>query len=104
MGKLGEDGLPFAPLVSEHLFDDDFGARCAAVQALSDLGAKSEAKNLGRIAEDESKGMRMAAVLALAKLGNEGAAQVPQFLKDEEQAVRCAAIRVFSPLHSKLLG
>jgi len=41
-------------------------------------------------------------VTALAKLGADGAEQALAFLDDEDQAVRQAAVKVYSPLHSKL--
>ena len=91
-----------APSVADRLQDSSFEVRLAAIQALSDMQACSEAGSLAALAHDTSKAIRLPAVNALAKLGESGAAEVLQFLADDDYAVRSAAVRVFSPLHSKL--
>lgn len=104
LGLLGGSGMPYADSIAEHLWDDDFGARLVAINSLRDLGAGSQAEALAALSEalEDNKGVRQAAVSALAYMGAEGAARVHRFLRDPEQSVRCAAVRVFNPLHSKL--
>jgi len=102
LGKLQANGRDHAAEISEHLNDPDFAARLAAIQALSDLGASSEAGAIADLCEDETKGLRQAAVSALAKMGSAGAAEALRFFDDKDYTVRAAAVRVFSPLHSKL--
>jgi len=102
LGKLRADGLAHAPAVAGHLRDADFQCRLAAIQALSDMGAASEASAVGGLAGDASPGIRQAAVAALAKMGGEGASEAVRFLEDSDPGVRQAAVKVYSPLHSKL--
>lgn len=102
LGKLKVDGRDRSAIIARHLQDDDFAARLAAIQALSDLNASDEAKHMGALHKDDNKGIRQAAVSALAKMGKDGATEALKFLDDPDEAVRQAAVRVFSPLHSKL--
>jgi len=102
LGKLGDFGRSYAATISEHIDDSDPAARLAAIQALNELGAVSEAVKVGNLISDPSKGVRQAAVNALSKMGEAGAEQAVPFLNDEDQAIRQTAVRVFSPLHSKL--
>ncbi|CAE8620262.1 unnamed protein product [Polarella glacialis] len=95
-------GLAFAGAVAAQLRDEDFASKLAAIQALSDLGAESEAGALGALVHDPSKGARQAVVSALAKMGPRGASEALPFLADKDPGVRQAAVKVFSPLHSKL--
>lgn len=104
IGRCEKAGLRYARKVSEHLHDPDFEARLAAIQAISDMRAGSQAEELSALASDPSKGVRQASVHALAKLGEDGAAEAWKFIEDVDQAVRCCAIRVYSPLHSKVPG
>eukprot|EP00434_Breviolum_minutum_P010410 symbB.v1.2.009180.t1/scaffold575.1/size184962/1 len=92
----------WSPQVASCLHDKDLQTRLAAIQALSDLGAESHAEELEALADDESKGVRQAAVACLAKMGNAGARAACRFLEDQDPAVRQSAVRVYSPLHSKL--
>lgn len=102
LGKLKVDGRDRSSLVAKHLHDDDFAAKLAAIQALSDLNASEEAPHVGALCKDANKGVRQAAVAALAKMGEGGAAEAIKFLDDADEAVRQAAVKVYSPLHSKL--
>lgn len=103
LGKLRSvEGLEVASGIAKHLHDDDMGCRLAAIQAMGELATSSQAEAVGSLRTDANKGIRQAAVNALAKMGTEGASQASLFLDDEDQAVRQAAVKVFSPLHSKL--
>jgi len=102
LGKMGRDGRDWSASICAHLSDEDHATRLAAIQALSELGASDEAAALGALCEDEGKGIRQAAVSALAKMKAGGAQQALRFLDDEDPAVRQAAVKVYSPLHSKL--
>lgn len=100
---LGRMKLPaWSPQVAGCLHDPDLGTRLAAIQALSDLGAESQAQELQALSRDKNKGVRQAAVAALAKMGSAGAEAACSFLEDQDPAVRQSAVRVYSPLHSKL--
>lgn len=102
LGKLKEDGLEHVASIIEFINDTDLECRLAAIQALSELGAASAAQALGALVSDGSKGVRLGATNALAKMGEEGAEQALAFLDDEDVKVRECAVKVFSPLHSKL--
>lgn len=102
LGRLKGDGRDHSRLIAKHLHDSDFSARLAAIQALSDLNACDEARSVGALFKDDNKGIRQAAVSALAKMGKDGAEEAVRYLDDPDAAVRQAAVRVFSPLHSKL--
>ncbi|CAK9030496.1 Hypothetical protein SCF082_LOCUS19227 [Durusdinium trenchii] len=94
--------VAWAPQVAGCLHDSDLATRLAAIQALSDLKAEEHAEELEALAVDGNKGVRQAAVAALAKMGSSGARWATSFLEDEDPAVRQSAVRVYSPLHSKL--
>mmetsp|Transcript_115097 Transcript_115097/g.358435 ORF Transcript_115097/g.358435 Transcript_115097/m.358435 type:complete len:498 (+) Transcript_115097:91-1584(+) len=102
LGRMKADGRGHSGLIAKHLNDDDFEARLASIQALNELGACEEAASVGALRNDDNKGIRQAAVAALAKFGKDGGDEALAFLDDPEQAVRQAAVKVFSPLHSKL--
>mmetsp|Transcript_69423 Transcript_69423/g.206832 ORF Transcript_69423/g.206832 Transcript_69423/m.206832 type:complete len:497 (+) Transcript_69423:111-1601(+) len=102
LGKMKVDGRDRSGIVAKHLHDEDFAARLAAIQALNELAASDEAVNVGALRNDSNKGIRQAAVSTLAKMGKQGAEEALGFLDDPDQAVRQAAVKVFSPLHSKL--
>jgi len=102
LGKMGDDGRAYAEVIAGQLSHSDLACRLAAIQALSELGASSQAACLGELSSDSNMGVRQAAVSALAKMEAEGAAQAVRFMKDDDPAVRQAAVKVFSPLHSKL--
>mmetsp|Transcript_15625 Transcript_15625/g.33218 ORF Transcript_15625/g.33218 Transcript_15625/m.33218 type:complete len:497 (-) Transcript_15625:258-1748(-) len=103
LGKLGDDGLEQSAVIGASVINDtDLASRLAAIQALGELCASSEAETLGSLTEDQHKGVRQAAVTACSHMGAEGAVAAVLFLDDPHEAVRQAAIRVFSPLHSKM--
>lgn len=102
LGRLKVDGRDRSGLIAKHLNDEDFAARLEAIQALSTLGATEEARKVGALSQDPNKGIRQAAVNCLAHMGKDGAEEAVPFLDDPDAAVRQAAVRVYSPLHSKL--
>eukprot|EP00930_Biecheleria_cincta_P045271 TRINITY_DN31204_c0_g1_i1.p1 TRINITY_DN31204_c0_g1~~TRINITY_DN31204_c0_g1_i1.p1 ORF type:complete len:549 (-),score=126.10 TRINITY_DN31204_c0_g1_i1:66-1637(-) len=102
LGRMRENGRDEADAVATCLYDNDMGARLAAIQALSDLAAEDQASALGALCEDATKGVRQGAVGALAKLGCSGAEEALRFFDDTDPSVRQSAVKVFSPLHSKL--
>lgn len=102
LGKMNAQGRAHSKVVAMHISNEDLHCRLAAIQALSDLGDSSQAGALGMLTTDANKGVRQAAVTALAKMDVAGAAEAVKFFEDDDQAVRQAAVKVFSPLHSKL--
>lgn len=102
LSRLGDHGRNHKSTISEHIEDSDLPSRLAAIQALNDLHPESEADKLGSLFADPNKGVRQAAVMALAKMDLPGAEQAQRFLDDEDQAIRQTAVKVFSPLHTKL--
>lgn len=102
IGRLGDAGLCHSSAVAKQLLSENLGNKLAAIQALNELGASNEASGLGGLVDDHSKAVRQAAVAALAKMGAVGAAEATKFLRDQDPSVRQAAVKVFSPLHSKL--
>lgn len=102
LGRMREKGRDEADAVATCLHDNDMATRLAAIQALSDLAAETQASALGALCEDAAKGVRQGAVCALAKLGRLGAEEALRFWDDTDPSVRQSVVKVFSPLHSKL--
>jgi len=102
LARLGSHGRPYTSQVARYLHDEVLDVRLAAIQAMGELGDTSVAEPLGALASDVHTGIRQAAVTALSKLGHHGSDHALLYLNDEDPAVRQAAVRVFSPLHSRL--
>ncbi|CAE7253983.1 PPOX1 [Symbiodinium necroappetens] len=101
LGKM-KAGRDHAAAVAACLDDADLATRLAAIQALSGLKSEDYAPRLEQLRKDPAAGVRIAAVSALAKMGERGASSALIFLEDEDAGVRQSAVKVFSPLHSKL--
>ena len=102
LSKMKVAGQGHAAVVASCIGDNDLGTRLAAIQALSALKAEDHAPQLEQLAKDRAVGVRIAAVSALAKMGARGASSALIFLDDADPGVRQSAVKVFSPLHSKL--
>ena len=102
LSKMKVAGQSHKAAVAACINDGDLSTRLAAIQALSSLKAEDHAPELEQLAKDKASSVRIAAVSALAKMGAQGASSALIFLEDEDPGVRQFAVKVFSPLHSKL--
>mmetsp|Transcript_20540 Transcript_20540/g.59482 ORF Transcript_20540/g.59482 Transcript_20540/m.59482 type:complete len:558 (-) Transcript_20540:238-1911(-) len=100
VGLFGPAALPHVEKL-EHIMKNDIdeAAKCAAIGALGQIGAESQAGDLAQLLEDESPVVVAAACQAIGELGGAGEAQAAKLAaKLDDPRVRYAAICALSNL------